>query len=95
MRLAEALQRTVIFCKWLGWQRCLGGESRDGTLLLLPGETVLQGWGILSFPSAGVFGWVAVVSAWSLEDSVVEVRIPGCKHLQKCVNTFEHITTSY
>lgn len=70
--MAEALQRTVIFCRWLRWPRCLGGESRAGMLLLVQVETELQGWWLHSSPPAGVCGWAGAVVE-------VEVRIPGKK----------------
>lgn len=63
LRLAEALQRSVTFCRWLIWRRCLSGDSRAGMLLS---------------PPVSVCGW-AEARAWSLEDSVVEVMVSGKK----------------
>lgn len=71
LRLAEALQRNVIFCRWLRWPQCLGGDSRAGMLLLVQMEP--QGCRLPSSPQAGVCVWAGVAAGmvWSLEDSVV------------------------
>lgn len=71
LRLAEALQRNVIFWRWL---QCWGGDSRAGMLPLVQMEP--QGCRLPSSPQAGVCVWAggrggAVGMAWSLEDSVV------------------------
>lgn len=68
LRLAEALQRNVIFCRWL---QCWGGDSRAGMLALVQMEP--QGCRLSSSPQAGVCVWKGgtVGMAWSLEDSVV------------------------
>lgn len=68
LRLAEALQRNVIFCRWL---QCWGGDSRAGMLPLVQMEP--QGCRLASSPQAGVCVWAggAVGMVWSLEDSVV------------------------
>lgn len=73
LRLAEALQRNVIFCRWLRWPQCLGGDSRAGMLPLVQMEP--QGCRLPSSPQAGVGVCVwaggAAGMVWSLEDSVV------------------------
>lgn len=73
------MQRSVTFCRWFSWRRCLGGESRAGMLLSVAEEQEeFQGsWLPSSSPPAGVCEGAAVTRAWSLEDSAVEVTIPG------------------
>lgn len=84
LRLAEALQRNVIFCRWLRWPQCLGGDSRAGMLLLVQMEP--QGCRLPSSPQAGVCVWAGVAAgkAWSLEDSVVRFPEKIIKHMS-CV----------
>lgn len=85
------MQRSVTLCRWLRWRRCLGGESRAGILLFVEEEKVeLQGCWLPSSPPAGVCGWAegAVTRAWSLEDSVVEVMVPGKKKVTEILSCF-------
>lgn len=51
--------------------------------MLLLVETELQGCWLPSSPPAVVCGWagLAVTMVWSLEDSMVEVMIPGRKEI--------------
>lgn len=85
LRLAEALQRSMTFCRWLRWWRFLGGESRAG-MLLSAEETELQGCGPSS-PTGGA------TRAWSLEDPAVEVMVPKEKEVSVSSKTVAWIQT--
>lgn len=97
LRLAEALQRSVIFCRRLGWPQCWGGERRAGTVLPLVQKAPHGCW-LPSGPTAVDCGWAAGAlgaGVWSQEDSVV--RFPGEQHQTKSIHTYnttQHIANS-
>lgn len=88
LRLAEALQRSVIFCRRLGWPQCLGGERRAGMALSLV-QMAPHGCWLPSGPTAVDCGRAAGAlgaGRWSQEDSVV--RFPGEQHEIKSIHRF-------